>query len=285
MKALLTFVALLGLSTSAMADPVSAIISIITIASTGGAVIAGTASLLGGLAFAGASLSLIGNVTGNEKLARIGAVVGAGAGLANLAKGAIEAASAGTAADLADASRAADAAGASYEASAAEAALSNTPTAVDAAADIGAVADPGAQALADAGAEATQAGQAYAAPSELAGAEAPAGPAAAAAQGKEAGSITKVGKFIKDNKELVDLGGGLVKGAMGPLEVDTKLKSQREYLQYLKDKDAAFSTSVTNGAKVPFRVNPNAQVTQVDPQDPNRYVPVRGLVNRAIQGA
>jgi hypothetical protein len=65
-------------------DPVSAIISIATMAGTGGAVLAGTATLFQGLAFAGAALSLTGNVTGNKTLSKLGMVAGIAGGVGML---------------------------------------------------------------------------------------------------------------------------------------------------------------------------------------------------------
>jgi hypothetical protein len=69
-------------------DPISAIISIGTLFATGGAVLAGTASLMTGLAFAGAAISLVGNVTGNSTLSKIGMVVGIAGGIGSLAESA-----------------------------------------------------------------------------------------------------------------------------------------------------------------------------------------------------
>lgn len=69
-------------------DPVSAIISIGSLLATGGAVIAGTATLMQGLVFAGAALSLVGNISGNKTLSRIGMVVGLAGGIGSLAESA-----------------------------------------------------------------------------------------------------------------------------------------------------------------------------------------------------
>lgn len=69
-------------------DPVSAIISIATLVTTGGAVLAGTASLMTGLAFAGAAISLVGNITKNKTLSKIGMVVGIAGGAGMLAESA-----------------------------------------------------------------------------------------------------------------------------------------------------------------------------------------------------
>ncbi len=69
-------------------DPISAIISIGTLFSTGGAVLAGTATLMQGLMFAGSALSLVGNLTGNSKLSKIGMFVGLAGGVGALAESA-----------------------------------------------------------------------------------------------------------------------------------------------------------------------------------------------------
>lgn len=69
-------------------DPISAIVSIATLVGTGGAVIAGTASLMTGLAFAGAALSLVGNITGNGFLSKLGMVTGLVGGIGGLAESA-----------------------------------------------------------------------------------------------------------------------------------------------------------------------------------------------------
>lgn len=69
-------------------DPISAIISIGTMFATGGAVLAGTATLMQGLMFAGAALSLVGNISGNKTLSKIGMVVGLAGGVGALAESA-----------------------------------------------------------------------------------------------------------------------------------------------------------------------------------------------------
>jgi hypothetical protein len=69
-------------------EPISAILSIGTLFSTGGAVLAGTATLMQGLMFAGSALSLVGNLTGNSKLSKIGMFVGLAGGVGALAESA-----------------------------------------------------------------------------------------------------------------------------------------------------------------------------------------------------
>lgn len=65
-------------------EPISAIIAVGTMFATGGAMMAG--SIMAGVAFAGAALSLVGNISGNKTLSRIGMVAGlvGGAGMAGL---------------------------------------------------------------------------------------------------------------------------------------------------------------------------------------------------------
>jgi hypothetical protein len=77
-------------------DPISAIISVGTMMATGGAVMAGTASLMTGLAFAGAAVSLVGNVTGNKTLSKIGMIAGLAGGVGMLAEGVMGSAIGGT---------------------------------------------------------------------------------------------------------------------------------------------------------------------------------------------
>lgn len=67
-------------------EPVSAIISIGTMLFTGAEVIAGTATLMQGLTFAGAALSLVGNATGNSTLSKLGMITGLAGGVGMLAE-------------------------------------------------------------------------------------------------------------------------------------------------------------------------------------------------------
>lgn len=69
-------------------EPVSAILAIGSMFATGGAVLAGTATLMQGLMFAGAALSLVGNVTGNKTLSKIGMIAGLAGGVGALAESA-----------------------------------------------------------------------------------------------------------------------------------------------------------------------------------------------------
>lgn len=74
-------------------DPVSAVVSISAMMGTGAAVMAGTATLFQGLAFAGAALSLAGNVTGNKTLSKLGMITGIAGGVGMLGESVFGAAS------------------------------------------------------------------------------------------------------------------------------------------------------------------------------------------------
>lgn len=63
-------------------DPISAAISIGTMFATGSAMMAG--SVMAGIAFAGAAVSLVGNITGNKTLMQLGAVAGIVGGLGSM---------------------------------------------------------------------------------------------------------------------------------------------------------------------------------------------------------
>jgi len=67
-------------------DPISAAISIGSMFLTGAEVLAGTASLMEGLSFAGAAVSLIGNVSGNKDLMKLGMAANIVGGLGQFAE-------------------------------------------------------------------------------------------------------------------------------------------------------------------------------------------------------
>lgn len=111
-------------------DPVSAIISLGTMFATGGAVMAGTATLMQGLMFAGAAVSLVGNVTGNRTLSRIGMITGLAGGVGALAESAGLFASGTMGETFGYGANAAGAAGAAPGVAPVGEALAQTPTAV-----------------------------------------------------------------------------------------------------------------------------------------------------------
>lgn len=68
-------------------DPVSAVLSVATMAGTYGAVgTFGAMTLMQGLTFAGAAVSLVGNITGNKTLSKIGMIAGIAGGIGTLAE-------------------------------------------------------------------------------------------------------------------------------------------------------------------------------------------------------
>ena len=66
-------------------DPLSAAISIFTMYTSGAAIASTGLTLLSGLTFAGAAISLVGNITGNKTLSQIGMVAGLAGGIGSLA--------------------------------------------------------------------------------------------------------------------------------------------------------------------------------------------------------
>lgn len=276
------------LANSAHADPVSAVIAVATMVGSASAIAATATGILAGISFAGAAVSLIGNVSGNKKLMKIGAIASAGAGLASLATSALNAGT-GAANAAQETFRAAELADTANVSAAADAASGASGAASTAAAET---------AAADAGRNVAQNGTAASA--------APAAPAAAAtteavapAVAETGGQVTKgtafgdaakrAGSFIRDNKELVNLGGGLVKGAMEYKSVRDKYGDARglaeDERRWVDERRKAYSDSVRAAAAAPMPTVNDVNINQVTPQDPTkRYVPVRGLVNQAAQG-
>jgi hypothetical protein len=291
MNRLLTFLLLACAPTLALADPFSAIAAI------GSAIGSATAgmTLLSGMTMLGTTLSVVGAVTGNKKLAKFGGIMGLAGGLGSLLKAGMEAAatSAGTqqlaqsAAGVAPAQELAnEAAQAALEASSA------AGSGAGAAAALSPI---------DALTQAQNAGLGVedlgvAKPAVPPGADAAAGPlsqtssidnpspvrdalrkleAATAPPSQDASLLDRLALGIKNNKEVVKLGAGLVSGAM----------QGRQKRELLKDEEAAmirqqqrYSDSVKGIAPAGQFINPGADVTNVPTRDPMRYVPRRGLV-------
>lgn len=101
-------------------DPISAAISVAAMVGTGSAMMAG--SIMAGVAFAGAAVSLVGNITGNKTLSKIGMVAGVVGGAGMMGAFGEAAAGATWGNTFGDA--------ASSAASSTTSALSGTPTAV-----------------------------------------------------------------------------------------------------------------------------------------------------------
>lgn len=273
-----------------------------------GAAAIGTATTLLGTIAAGAmmvggALSLAGTVSGNEKLSKWGGIISAVGGVGAIANGiatSVGSQLAGEGAGLAAETGAATAGEATVSDVAQQAAASAGGTGEVASSMI----DPSAAALAGEGgtttgllneaagsglaSEAASAGGLAAdagtasgfggAGSDLAvgglGAEGlgTVGSAGAGAGGASSSPLSNISSWIKNNKELVDVGGGFLKGAMSSGE------KKEELLAYLREKEAAenrakasYSASVTGAAGLPFRVNPSAQVKMGTPVNPTRY--------------
>ncbi len=286
MKYLVIMAVLLGCS-AAYAEPVSAIAAIYAMSTAGAAVAAaGAWTLASGIMFAGGALSLAGSISGNKKLSTLGAVLSLGGGLAGGANAG--GAAAGKAGEEAAKKAGEEALSQSAAQGAAQAGttetLSQTGTGLESVGQANAGADlgPAIAASADGGSLAAS-GQGV----TLAG--------GAGATGGTSGSLLdqllaggkETGKFMRENKELVNLGGGIIKGAMEGYAADKQQKSQ---IDFLREQQQRYSDSVTGITPMGQFVNPNANPLANRPeQNPIRYTPRRpvGLVRAAMkqQGA
>lgn len=285
----------------AAADPISGLAAIGTAfgASAGAAVMTG-------LMITGTAISAVGAITGNKKLAKFGSLVGLaggiGAGIQALTSAATTVAetSAGTAALSQTAapgvmSPAAEVAAEGAVSSGVPSSagdvvargLNEAPSAlVDGAAAGGATAPsaltPAAQAMTPGpgAVEAASSGAAGAGNgSELLAGEIGTSTGSPVADALRTAS-KHVGSFIKDNKELVQLGSGLISGAMNRGEKADLLQQQIDY----EDRRRAEYNAGIQGSRIPFQVRGDVNVNNVPPRDPMRYVPQRGLINQQ-QGA
>lgn len=278
--------ALLLLAGPVHAEPISAALAVVGTAF--GAT--GAAAVMTGLMVTGTAISAIGTLTGSKKLAKFGGLVslagGVGAGFQAL-------------------SAAAEAASANAAVSAGAESLAVTPTAVSEAGTAAAVsaAEPAAlttgEALAKtpvaqelmgtAGAADTSGGLVNSAATAPSSAQMPNAsilgsqavqPAASPVADALATASKHVGSFLKDNKELVKLGGGLIEGAMGRNAADSR---QQAEFDYLNQRRADYNAGV-QGSAIPFRIQGGQNVTNVPVQDPMRFIPQRGLVNNNAGG-
>lgn len=273
MKKLLSLLLLLA-SGPALADPVSAIVSIGSMASAAGGVAAiGTAvstglagmTLASGLQFVGGAIGLVGSLTGNKKLRNIGGLMALGGGLTSLFKDG----AAGAAGDAAK--------------SAGKEALGQTPVAPVDEAYAAQAAGKAAEGAVPAGAVPAGAAD-FGAPAEvgepMVQSFAQASEATKSAA-KDTSLIGRLAEGIKSNKELVKIGAGLVSGAAQGYMQREAVKDQEAALVRQQGR---FSRSVEGVNPMGQFINPNAAaVTDVAPQDPMRYIPRRGLVRRAAQ--
>lgn len=309
--------------------PVIPIVAAVGSMAAGYAALGAATTLLGTIAagamMVGGALSLAGTVSGNQKLSKWGSIIGIAGGVGSLANGAFSAVGSELAGEGAGLAAEAGAAGAEATVSeAAQAAAAQTagtgevasslidPSAAAVAADAGTgttgllneAAGGLATAAPDAGSLAAQAGGGTAGGFGGVGVDGAVGGlgaeglgtagagAGGAAGGGAASPLSDISSWIKNNKELVDVGGGFLKGAMSQGE------KKEELLAYLREKEAAenrqraaYSASVSGASGTPFTVNPNAQVKMGAPVDPTRYqtqpfksaIPP-GFLNNAMQG-
>ena len=269
MKKLLILLLLLS-PVAAWADPISAIVGLASIAGSGVAVtgFAGL-TLASGAMLAGGVLTLAGSITGNKKLAALGSLVGVAGGIGSMLSGSAAGAAGGAAADAGE------------TASAGAKALAQTPAAgggTVAGGEAAAAADAGEAAVGEATNSAATQVQPSATKSALYG---PAGYGATSGGGvldQLAAAGKGVSNFVKKNSELVNLGGGLLKGAAEGYSNEQLLKNQQAYQDTQR---ARFNQSVQGITPQGQFIDPNANVTNTGVQDPTRYVPRRAGIIRS----
>lgn len=277
--------ALLALFTgSASAEPISAILSVATmVGAAGGAagfsLATAFSSLASGLAFTGGALSLLGNVTGNKTLTKLGVVAGV-AGLGTALFNATGAAATGAAAtDAAGAGQLAETAGSAPLAEGAGAAGAAGAGAAGAEAAGGGLIDAASSGIAPSAAPsafATAAPDAFpgSMPADAGfspGGAPPAGAAPAVQAGSGGGLVDSVGKgldWLNKNKGVAQIGAGLIQGAATAYGQMSAQDAEMGYYDRLRRK---FSESITGMQGGGLQINPHATVTSVDVQNPTRY--------------
>lgn len=278
--------ALLALFTgSASAEPISAILSVATmVGAAGGAagfsLATAFSSLASGLAFTGGALSLLGNVTGNKTLTKLGVVAGV-AGLGTALFNATGAAATGAAAtDAAGAGQLAETAGSAPLAEGAGAAGAGAAGAEAAGGGLIDAAGSGIAPSAAPSAFATAAPDAFpgSMPADAGftpGGAAPTGAAPAAQVGAGSGGggglVDSVGKgldWLNKNKGVAQIGAGLIQGAATAYGQMSAQDAEMGYYDRLRRK---FSASITGMQGGGLQINPHATVTSVDVQNPTRY--------------
>lgn len=289
MKKLALLLSILLLPGLALADPISAIAAIGTMAAGAGGIgaiggvlaggLAGIAGLglTGGMMFAGGALGLVGSITGNKKLQKLGGALGLAGGVGQmfqtLAGGA--AAEAGKAAGAEALSQTATT---PVQEIAADAAAMTAEEAITAAQNAGL----GTEDLT---------GQALRQTEKIGdsgilskGAQQPGAQAIERAAGLTGtssvaeGGPSAIGKWVRDNKELVNVGGGILKGAGEAYASSQARKDAEEAEQRRRDQ---FNASVTGMQRAGNYVNPNADPTAGrSTRDPIRYTPRRQVPQR-----
>jgi hypothetical protein len=266
------------------AEPISAIAAIGSIVGSGVATV-GIAGLTiaQGAMLAGGVLSLVGNIAGDQKLQKFGGLVSLGGGVVNAAQ---SFATAGTEAAKEAVTAGAEGLGQTAITPAQQVATEAVGATAEELAGLGAAPSGAAQ-----GAAESAMAQATTAPSAasrglVSGAQEVAPAAEPSLLDKLAGAAKSTGRFIKENKELVNLAGGAIKGAMdNKTQADLQRQRLEAETQALNDQRAHFSASV-RGVNIPQNfVNPNVNIlANRQVQDPMRYIPRRGLITQAQGG-
>lgn len=278
MKKLFLLFALLALPGFASAEPISAIAAIGSMIASGGigalaaGGIAGLAGLglTGGMMFAGGALGLVGSITGNKKLTQLGGMLGLAGGVAQAFNSLASAA--GTAGE---------AAGAGAKALGQTAV---TPAAEVAAETAGMTAEEALVAAQNAGLGTDDlVGQALSQSEKAVEmAKTPgileSGKSAASTTSSISDKVSGIGKWIKENKELTNLAGGILKGA-GEAYASSQARKDAEEAEARRR--AEFNASVTGMSRGGDFINPNADPTAGrSVRDPIRYAPQRGIPRR-----
>jgi hypothetical protein len=269
MKKLLSLLLLLAAG-PAFADPISAVASIATMSSAAGGMAAiGTTiasgmagmTLASGLSFVGGAIGLVGSITGNKKLRNLGGVLAIGGSLTSLFKDGVG----GAAGDAAK--------------SAGKDALSQTATTPVEQVTQEMTAEQGKAAAQEKGFGTDDLGIAQPTKPSLVQ-EAAKTNESVQGPGKDTSLIGQLSEGLKKHKELAKIGAGLVSGAASGYMQREAGKDQEAALNRQR---ARFSQSVVGVDSMGQFINPNADVTNVNPRDPMRYVPRRGLVQRPQQ--
>lgn len=281
------------------------------------------ASVLGGIAMIGTGLSAVGMITGNKGLMKFGGAMGLVGGLGSLAAGALS--SAGSAAG-ATAEGAAGAAGAATEGMAASAGMGTTLAENLAAPTLGELGSGTSALTQGLGGEvggsllnsnlSSQGGLAIgelggnpafqslapgadgligsAMSGGIPGLETAGAVAAPAAESAGKGVFGEIGGFLKDNKELVQLGGNMMKGAAEQKNAKDVMKMKLDYEKALQQGrfDEAerlrqqYNSSVA-GTSIPMQANPGANINPTGQtfQDVMNARMGGGILNRRIAGA
>lgn len=253
----------------ALADPISGLTAI-------GSAFAGTAAagitLVQGLTVAGSALGLVGLVTGNKKLAKLGGILGLAGGITSLLKSGMEAAAQAGTAQLSQTVTPVE-----QIAQEATAAASAAPSAADAVSQAQA-AGLGTEDLVASAAKASEVVDATPSPvrDALRKIEVSTAPA-----GKDASLLGRLAEGIKSNKELVQLGAGLVSGAAQGYQQRALRKDEEAAIRRQQQR---YSDSVKGVQPIGQFINSGADVTNVPTRDPMRYVPRRGLVSGRTPG-